>query len=81
VRDLYDAAAQLVDLLRADAAHTWADAIEDAIESGSTGTEILMALRSRLAGIKAAGELREETRAFAATLADDIDAALDAIDR
>ena len=48
VYDIYEAARHIVQELTEQGMSIWADRIEDAIASGSTGTEILMAVRWNL---------------------------------
>ena len=75
--DVYTAADDLVVRLRADGANRWADAINDAIESGSTGTEILMALRHQLDRLLDANEASPQARGLAAALKTELDALLE----
>jgi hypothetical protein len=54
--DYYAESRRLADDLRAEGLGDCADALLDAIESGSTGTEILMAIKWNLDRLIAAGE-------------------------
>jgi hypothetical protein len=71
--DVYAAADDLVIRLRGDGADRWADAINEAIESGSTGTEILMALRHQIDRLLEAGDACPEADRLARTLKKDLD--------
>ena len=75
--DVYDAADDLVIRLRTVHADGWADDINEAIEAGSTGTEIFMALRRVLTDLLADEQLDSETKARAVTLRDDLARALE----
>jgi hypothetical protein len=68
-RDLYNDGFELAEQLRSRTYVDWAERVEDAIESGSTATEILMALRWHAGEVLAAlPDLPEDTRALAAEL-------------
>lgn len=75
--DVYTAADDLVVRLRADGADRWADGINEAIDAGSTGTEILMALRHQLAGLLDANEASSKARELAAALMTELDGLLE----
>ena len=62
-RDLYDDGLELAEQLRSLTYVDWAERVEDAIESGSTATEILMALRWHAGEVLSAlPDLPEDTR-------------------
>ena len=68
-RDLYDDGLELDEQLRSLTYVDWAERVEDAIESGSTATEILMALRWHAVEVLSAlPDLPEDTRHLAAEL-------------
>lgn len=75
--DVYEKADDLVIRLRIVGADRWADDINEAIDVGSTGTEIFMALRRVLIGVAGDQELDAETRVYAATLTHDLNQALE----
>lgn len=68
-RDLYNDGFELAEQLRKHTYVDWAERIEDAIESGSTATEILMGLRWHAGEVLAAlPDLPGQTRVLAASL-------------
>lgn len=76
-RDLYNDGFELAEQLRALTYVDWAERVEDAIESGSTATEILMALRWHAGEILAAlPELPQETQHLAFELVSSINEVL-----
>lgn len=76
-RDLYNDGLELAEQLRALTYVDWAERVEDAIESGSTATEILMALRWHAGEVLAAlPELPEGTQRLASDLVDSINEVL-----
>lgn len=52
--DHYQVAREIIQNLRQENKYEWADKLEDAIDSGSTGNEIFMALRWHLQQLKSA---------------------------
>ena len=71
--DIYPAADDLVVRLRADGADHLADAVNHAIDAGSTGTEILMALRQQLEQVLKADEPSSQAKQLAKELRTEID--------
>jgi hypothetical protein len=68
-RDLYNDGFELAEQLRTLTYIDWAERVEDAIESGSTATEILMALRWHAGEVLAAlPDLASPTRELAASI-------------
>ncbi len=68
-RDLYNDGFELAEQLRSLTYIDWAERVEDAIESGSTATEILMALRWHAGEVLAAlPDLPNLTRDLAASI-------------
>lgn len=66
--DYYAAASELISGLKADGYEADASKLQMAIEDGSTGTEILMALRFHLSGVIRRVPLSVELRARASNL-------------
>ena len=76
-RDIFADVRGLVALLLREGLKAEAHALSDAVESGSTGTEILMALRWHLRQIVASAELRTPVlRQLVRELEEDVGAAL-----
>lgn len=76
-RDLYNDGLELAEQLRALTYVDWAERVENAIESGSTATEILMALRWHAGEVLAAlPELPGGTQRLASDLVDSINEVL-----
>ncbi len=76
-RDLYNDGFELAEQLRSLTYIDWAERVEDAIESGSTATEILMALRWHAGEVMAAlPDLPNPTRDLAAAIVPGINEAM-----
>ena len=76
-RDYYADGHEIAERLVERGHREWSERITEAIESGSTGNEILMALRWQLGNLMGADlGLDEDTRALAESLHADLDTVL-----
>lgn len=76
-RNIYDVARELGRRLSQEGVSAWEERINDAIDFGSTGTEILMALRWNLLQLRqAAPPLSEATSRLLDELVDEVSDAL-----